>query len=191
MKSSTWVSMCYDNVFLLHLLETNSWSKAGFHWRTHFFMRGQLYRDRKSGHVYRALNAHNRICALWPMTQCNLQDNIEVSEPFNPHATPMPCRRPHPITNSCWIPKVTSGTEPFLTAMLDWDDFEAATCEAIPPLGLVSKGCPWYEIPKQISQLQTSDFQHPLAVAAARGFLGCSKDDLLKLAKEQGIHVTG
>lgn len=191
MKSLTWVAMCHDNLFLQHLYQNSSWSKAGFGWRTHFFIRGQLYRDKSTGQVFRALNANHRMCAMWPMSQLSSLKPVHADEYYgfgNFEATPS---RASSITASCWLPDVSSKTKPLYAAMLDWDDWEAATCEAICPLGLVARGCPWNSLPKCICSFQTSDFQHPLAVAACKSFVGCSKDDLLKLARESKIRVVG
>lgn len=182
MKSATWVSICYESVFIQLLLRRNSWSRAGFYWRSHFFIRGQLYRDR-SGHVYRALNSHHHVAALWPMTRLQFSSSSSAGD-----QTPA---APHHVSECFWQPVVGAAAAPSWSALLDWDDYEAATCEAISPLGLVARGCPWDSLPHSIAIQQTDDFQDVRRVAAKKSFLGCSKDDLIKLARESGIEVMG
>ena len=198
MKSATWVSTCYDNVFLQYLLRTGDWCKAGLHWRSHFFIRGQLYRDKKSGDVFRALNSNHRIAPLWPMAP------LEASR--LPAQAPIPQGYQHieqtPRVSqqselaklpagSYWTPDISPDAKPHFIAMLDWEDIEAATCQAISPLGMVARGCPWRCVPRGIVIWRTSRFEHPCVIAAKKSFLGCSKDDLLKLAREKGICIVG
>jgi hypothetical protein len=93
--------------------------------------------------------------------------------------------------NGYWTPDVSPNATPHFLAMLDWEDIQGATCQAISPLGMVARGCPWSCVPHGIVILQTSDFEHPCVTAAKKSFLGCSKDDLLKLAREKGLCVVG
>ena len=86
---------------------------------------------------------------------------------------------------------MSPNAKPHFIAMLDWEDIEAATCQAISPLGMVARGCPWRFVPHGVTILQTSCFEHPCVTAAKKSFLGCSKDDLLKLAREKGLCVVG
>lgn len=185
-KSSTWVSVCYDSAFLQHLQDADDWSRAGFYWRSHFFIRGQLYLDKKSGRVFRALNAQHRIAQLWPMTklQSSKSSVLGEADPGSP--------TPHILADSgCFTPDISPQAQPHFLAMLDWDSIAGATCEAVSPLGLVARGCPWGSVPHSVVVLQTSIFEHPCVTAAKKGFLGCSKDDLLKLAREKGICFVG
>ena len=165
MKSPTWVSVCYESLFLQFLQASDTWMKAGLYWRSHFFIRGQLYREKTSGFVFRALHANHHMAALWPVVRLS-QDGY-------------------------WAPCTQSDARPVFKAMLEWDDFEAATCNAISPLGLVANGCPWNHLPVSIALWQTSDFQDVRSTAARKSFLGCSKDDLVKLAKENRISSFG
>jgi len=191
LRSATWVGICHDNLFLQHLFQNSCWSTAGFGWKTHFFIRGQLYRHKHTGRVYRALSTNHRMCAMWPMSRLSSIQPVVADEYGFGYFEATPCQMPATAA-CCWLPDTDSTTRPFHAAMLDWDEeWEAATCEAISPLGLVARGSPWRNLPKCICLLQTTDFQHPLAVAAAKSFLGCSKDDLTKLAKEDGIRVIG
>lgn len=169
LKSQTWVAICYESAFLEHLMVSDSWSLAGFYWRSHFFIRGQLYREKSSGLVYRALNSNHHMASLWPLRELKMQGS-----------------------NACaWTPDVEEATKPVLKAMLEWEDFEAAACTAVSPLGLVARGCSWRHVPCTIAVIQTTDFQAPQVIAARRSFFGCSKDDLLKLARENDIHTFG
>ena len=175
MKSHTWVSVCYETLFLQFLQVSDAWSQAGQFWRTHFFMRGQLYREKTSGFVFRALNANHHMAALWPVVRLSSSSCTTISHTLDGY----------------WVPCTHSDARPTFKAMLDWDDFEAATCNAISPLGLVANGCPWNCLPSSIAILQSSDFQDVRAIAARKSFLGCSKEDLVKLAKEKGISSFG
>jgi hypothetical protein len=172
MKSATWVSVCYESLFLQHLKASDTWTHAGFYWRSHFFIRGQLYREKASGLVFRALNANHHMAALWPMGSFS-----SSSSTFHK-------------MDHYWKP-CTRSMRPVFKAMLDWDDFEAATCDAISPLGMVANGCPWSCLHSSIAIWQRNDFQDVRVVAARKSFLGCSKDDLVKLAKESGISIFG
>ena len=171
MNSPIWVSVSYESLFLQFLLASDSWIQAGLYWRSHFFIRGQLYREKTSGFVFRALNANHHMAALWPVWQLSSSSSHTL--------------------DGYWAPCTKSDARPAFKAMLDWDDFEAATCNAISPLGLVANGCPWNCLPSSIGLLQTSDFQDVRAIAARKSFLGCSKEDLKSLAKESGISSFG
>ena len=192
--------MCYDNVFLQYLLRTGDWCKAGLHWRSHFFIRGQLYRDKKSGDVFRALNSNHRIAPLWPMKPLDtsrLPAQAAIAQGYQHiEQTPRVSQQSelaaeHPANSGYWTPDVSPNAKPHFIAMLDWEDIEAATCQAISPLGMVARGRPWRCVPRGIVILQTSCFEHPCVTAAKKSFLGCSKDDLLKLAREKGICIVG
>jgi hypothetical protein len=101
----------------------------------------------------------------------------------------------HPATshlgNGYWTPDVSPDAKPHFIARLDWEDIEAATSQAISPLGMVARGCSWRCVPQGVIILQTFCFKHPCMTAAKKSFLGCSKDDLLKLAREKGICIVG
>lgn len=175
MNSPIWVSVCYESLFLQFLLASDTWIQAGLFWRSHFFIRGQLYREKTSGFVFRALNANHHMAALWPMVRLNSSSSTTATHTLDGY----------------WAPCVQSDARPVFKAMLDWDDFEAATGNAISPLGLVANGCPWKFLPSSIAILQTSVFQDVRAIAARKSFLGCSKEDLVKLAKGNGISSFG
>jgi hypothetical protein len=175
MKSATWVSVCYESLFLQFLQASGTWIQAGLHWRSHFFIRGQLYREKTSGLVFRALNANHHMAALWPVVRLSSSSSATITHTLDGY----------------WAPCTQTDARPVFKAMLDWDDFEGATCNAISPLGLVANGCPWNCLPPSIAIWQTSDFQDTRVVAARKSFLGCSKDDLIKLAKENGLSSFG
>lgn len=108
------------------------------------------------------------------------QSELAAEHPANSH-----------LGNSYWTPDVSPDAKPHFIARLDWEDIEAATSQAISPLGMVARGCPWRCVPRGIVIWQTSRFEHPCVTAAKKSFLGCSKDDLLKLAREKGICIVG
>jgi hypothetical protein len=175
MKSSTWVSVCYESLFLQFLKTSDTWTQAGLYWRSHFFIRGQLYREKASGLVFRALNANHHMAALWPVVRLSSSSSSSTTRTLDDY----------------WAPCTQSDARPAFKALLDWEWFEAATCNAISPLGLVANGCPWSCLPSSVVLHQTHDFQDVRWIAARKSFLGCSKDDLVKLAKESGISSFG
>ena len=195
MKSSTWVAMGHESKFLQLLHRTESWDKAGYYWRTHFFMKGQLYRHIGTGQVFRALNSQSHAAPLWPVQKLSHQAHGQPSshdEEWRLYGSPIAHLSKHkPDLSSYWQPDTSTKAAPTWMAMLHWDDFEAAPCHAISPAGMVAFGCPWSSVPPGICLYQTENFQDTRAVAAKQGFAGLTKDDLFKLAKESGMCIIG
>ena len=65
-----------------------------------------------------------------------------------------------------------------------WDQLEAFPMQALSPLGAFACGM---HLSPQVVSLQNGDKQSILRDAAQKGFKGCLKEDLLKLAKELGV----
>lgn len=173
MNSGTWLSICNEAVFLQMLHQTNTFAKAGLGWRSHFFVRGQIYKQRVTGRIFRALNTHHHAVPMWPLRQLMI-DSCHVA-----------------TKESFWLPDSGASSRPQWCSMLDWTDYEAARCRAISPLGMVARGCPWSLVPHGIIVHQVEDWQDPRCIAAKCGFRGCTKDDLLKLARDSGISCIG
>jgi hypothetical protein len=108
------------------------------------------------------------------------QSELAAEHPSNSH-----------LGNSYWTPDVSPDAKPHFIARLDWEDIEAATSQAISPLGMVAHGCPWRCVPQGIIILQTFCFKHPCVTAAEKSILGFSKDDLLKLARKKEFASSG
>lgn len=121
MNSVSWQRSCADIAFLVFLLETDTWSKAGLAWHSFFFVPGDFYQQEETKQVFRAMGGHTFAQPFWPCK--HIRDNM-------------------------WAEDITAN--PVWLSMLSWTDFSALPAETLSPLGSFVRGLDFVTSPMHL-----------------------------------------
>ena len=149
----------------------NSLHLAGLQWRTRLFLQGEVYRERSTGKVWRAVASTSGATLGWPVEPATRSLSGGASLP---------------VPNCFQL----ASSQPEWYISLDYEDYQALPCQAISPYGVYARGMS-RNISSGVVLWQFSPDASVLEHAARKGFK-CLKDvDLQPLLRELKAQSVG
>lgn len=173
-------AVCSNGAFLRNLFETDQLHLAGFHWRSRYLLEGEVYREIRSGQIFRAIGSTSGSVLGWPLE--TVTRRLGVQKLYGGNSALL-----GDLATNCYQLALRN---PAWYQVLDYSDFEALPYKILSPYGAFARGMS-KTIGVGIILWQDMQARSVLKHAAYQAFKGLRDPDLRPLLRELGLEQAG